>query len=1067
MSLSLEIIEKYIQEKNLEYKLTGNQQINLKVCPSCGDSKWTHCYMGIENGLWSCFKCEAKGNFNQFRALFGDGGIDLSAFLQITETGTQAPQKTYTKPQKDIEKEYAVKLLSLYPEHLNYLKSVRKLEDKTIQHFRLGSTGEKISIPIYENGELVNIRYRQDPRHSEGAKYTQERGCRTVLFNGDILEDENPETIYLTEGEFDAMQLWQRGYTAVLSTTLGAGNFPDEWVKRLENVKNIFLVYDNDEDGQEGALKVAEKLGRERCKNIILPKAKNRTKTDVTNFFVDDGFSLQDFETLVKTAKTISEKDIIHIGELAEKMRDMLLNGQTYGLTTGFQQLDEIVGGFRNGRLIVLSGLTSTGKSSFSTCLSLNIAKFGKPVLIFSLEMPAIDLVKKFFVLETRLTNADLKTVADPSPQLTAIDDALTYFKGDTENPGVPLYFYKDSGMIKLEVLRGAIEQMKKKYGCSLVVIDHLHYFQMTYNNVTQETSKIVRHIKKIAIDLDLPILLLAHLNRGGRSQQRKGLYIPALSDLRDCFTGDTEIYDFRTETVKTLEELEKSKEKCSVSILDKTGKKMIVNNIASHKTGKKDVYEFILKNGIRVRATDGSKLYKLTGWVKGRELNKGDYVAYSLPTNRYDKKAIKYDLNFLSLIGLLLSDGSIDAELCITTNDKEIVDFIEKVAEANRLRIRTRNRFNAYMVSLAKDHNEYRNHFKDILKQLGLFGTKSKTKFIPNEFKQLSQIEICSLLRGLYQGDGCYTGHSLKYSSISKQLLADIQYLWKLLGFNSSINISTKAGRKCNIRGKEFVVDNIVYDLILSNHEATEYFYQNIGFMGEKQKVFLKNYKPRTQKYNRMSKLPPEIIDILLTKKGKASWREFGYRIQTTGNKYKLPSKSIVARIAHKLGDSDLARIANMDIEFSEIIEKKYLGKMDTYDLDVPIHHHFFLENGLLVHNSGTIEQDADQVIFVCRDSENNKKEERQKAIIKIAKNRDGQAGRSVSMLYEEDISYFEEMMGVDYTQNAVQDSTNPYKRREKPPFPVPDQKDIDAAVQAKQNQPQEEVNMVDNIVF
>lgn len=68
------------------------------------------------------------------------------------------------------------------------------------------------------------------------------------------------------------MQLWQRGITNVLSVTLGAGYFPQEWVDQLKDVKKIYLCYDNDDAGKEGAKKTAEILGKDRVKIIDIPK---------------------------------------------------------------------------------------------------------------------------------------------------------------------------------------------------------------------------------------------------------------------------------------------------------------------------------------------------------------------------------------------------------------------------------------------------------------------------------------------------------------------------------------------------------------------------------------------------------------------------------------------------------------------------------------------------------------------------------------------------------------------------------------------------------------------------
>ena len=61
-----EFLEEYFQLKGIEYK-QSNEQFILRICPFCGDDKFHHFYMSMEEGLWDCKKCGSKGNYNQFK----------------------------------------------------------------------------------------------------------------------------------------------------------------------------------------------------------------------------------------------------------------------------------------------------------------------------------------------------------------------------------------------------------------------------------------------------------------------------------------------------------------------------------------------------------------------------------------------------------------------------------------------------------------------------------------------------------------------------------------------------------------------------------------------------------------------------------------------------------------------------------------------------------------------------------------------------------------------------------------------------------------------------------------
>lgn len=99
----------------------------------------------------------------------------------------------------------------------------------------------------------------------------------------------------------------------------------------------------------------------------------------------------------------------------------------------------------------------------------------------------------------------------------------------------MPLYIMNSSGQVTLQKVLDVCRVAKETYGMQVIFIDHLHYFGTSTNNRSADIANITRQIKAIAMELDVPIVLLAHLNRAGRSLQRRGMYIPTLSDLKDA----------------------------------------------------------------------------------------------------------------------------------------------------------------------------------------------------------------------------------------------------------------------------------------------------------------------------------------------------------------------------------------------------------------------------------------------------------------------------------------------------------------------------------------------------
>lgn len=136
----------------------------------------------------------------------------------------------------------------------------RLLTDDTIDRFQLGYFHEWYTIPVFENGELVQIQKRKDNPKSIFPWY---KGIYPKIFNADILAF--TDTVVLAEGIVDSILLNQYGVPSV-SKTIGAKGWHNSWFKLFMKQKLIYIVYDNDLAGVTGAIKMAKHLGLNRCK---------------------------------------------------------------------------------------------------------------------------------------------------------------------------------------------------------------------------------------------------------------------------------------------------------------------------------------------------------------------------------------------------------------------------------------------------------------------------------------------------------------------------------------------------------------------------------------------------------------------------------------------------------------------------------------------------------------------------------------------------------------------------------------------------------------------------------
>lgn len=206
----------------------------------------------------------------------------------------------------------------------------RGLTDATIDRFGLGfgvapgGGPARFTIPVMEQGRLTNVRYRRDDRCPEcGSCWTDEPPPEADLFTclecGHEWVTPDPRGKYfgiaghngaglfnrdtlpgvrwaiLCEGEFDAILLCQFGYTAV-SSTGGCKSFPPAWRRFFLGLSMLYVVYDQDNGGVEGAALVARIIPKARI--VRLPTAH---KGDLTNFFRNH--QRGEFEALLEEAR--------------------------------------------------------------------------------------------------------------------------------------------------------------------------------------------------------------------------------------------------------------------------------------------------------------------------------------------------------------------------------------------------------------------------------------------------------------------------------------------------------------------------------------------------------------------------------------------------------------------------------------------------------------------------------------------------------------------------------------------------------------------------------------------
>ncbi len=187
------------------------------------------------------------------------------------------------------------------PDRINEYLHSRGIPDELIHGHLLGWNGERITIPIpEEHGKIAFFKFARDPENPEGPKMYATSGSQASIYGWETVM-KNPPRILICEGEFDRLVLEANGFDAVTSTG-GAGTFSPAWAPFFRPVKEIFLCFDRDEAGSEGARRVGRLLPQSKI--VELPSEVGEAG-DVTDFFVRLGKTTADFEALLASVKAV------------------------------------------------------------------------------------------------------------------------------------------------------------------------------------------------------------------------------------------------------------------------------------------------------------------------------------------------------------------------------------------------------------------------------------------------------------------------------------------------------------------------------------------------------------------------------------------------------------------------------------------------------------------------------------------------------------------------------------------------------------------------------------------
>lgn len=404
-----------------------------------------------------------------------------------------------------------------------YLTVVRKLSEESLREFRIGlycKSGSKptrvsgrpvIVIPLIDDTEEpVSAKFRSVPTPGTCEHCNDLKGCRKCrdyrnckdrplpLFGSHRLSNDLAVPVIMVEGEFDVLAAYTYGLKVnVVSTTAGAGSFAEEWYDLLEPYESIIGLYDDDEKGDLGFAEVASKLGEYRCSRARPPGAK------------DLGDCLMADVDEERVLRCLGRADPMH-GIAMKKADDyadaieILINEpwRLRGVTTGWDNLDDVIAGWRPG-VVVITGETGQGKTTFATAACLNLARADAGVMLTSFEQEPIGTVQKLLRSE--------------------IGGDFTHVEVDTRRNALaalgelPLWILDHYGHITPAKLVETMRYAKRRHGVTFFLVDHLGFLiDPEAKDERRAIESVIRALAIVAKQMQITIFLVAHPHNTG-----------------------------------------------------------------------------------------------------------------------------------------------------------------------------------------------------------------------------------------------------------------------------------------------------------------------------------------------------------------------------------------------------------------------------------------------------------------------------------------------------------------------------------------------------------------------
>lgn len=494
-----------LERHKIEIKIRNGQAI-ARYCPFChgGDHKDVDTFaVSLHNGSFNCMRgnCGKKGSYKDLCNFFGE------TYNEVVTTNYYGKKKQYDKPN--------IELKPLTKEIIDYFAK-RKISKATLDAYGISSDDKgNIVFPLYRNKELIGAKFRRPYKFDKDRDKKKEwatPNMEPILFGMDNVSFNKP--LFITEGQIDAMSLYEAGITNAVSIPMGASNLDFielswDW---LENFNQIVLFGDNDSAGITCMTTLSKRLGEERC--LIAPSypelivngvSANKQCKDANEILF--AYGPEFLKELADSCEPVPIKGILNLADVQYVDPE-----QVPRIYTRIPEVDGAIGGLAEGSVTVFTGKRGEGKSTINGQLLLNGIAQDYKVCAYSGELPAQQFLNWIFLQATESKYIGVKHDQRNGKKYPVVSSQIQKRIREWIDGR---FFLFDNAYIddvaQQEAILKVFTVCAKRYGCKLFLVDNLMIALTSSDEENKAQARFAAALKAFAVKYKAAVILVAH----------------------------------------------------------------------------------------------------------------------------------------------------------------------------------------------------------------------------------------------------------------------------------------------------------------------------------------------------------------------------------------------------------------------------------------------------------------------------------------------------------------------------------------------------------------------------